>query len=166
MFSAIRKNRVIVHAGSYVCQDYCGDSETPGVWLWLEYTERRCFLCFDRSLGTRAALSNSRFASVLTRWLPIFTTKVGSQTLATGLQPSAGGASAGPRPGSTFSRTAPTGRPSRKSCERKCCRRRDGGWFRIRDLFAVQRCSQAILNSPSTTDVGRRVGLDRAVEEA
>jgi hypothetical protein len=37
---------------------------------------------------------------------------------------------------------------------------------RIRDLFADERCSQAILDFLSTTDVGRRVGLDRAVEEA
>jgi hypothetical protein len=29
--------------------------------------------------------------------------------------------------------------------------------FKIRDLFAVERCSQAVLDFLSTTDVGRRV---------
>jgi len=38
--------------------------------------------------------------------------------------------------------------------------------FRIRGPFGDEQCSQAVLGSLSTTDVGRRVGLDRAVEEA
>jgi len=37
--------------------------------------------------------------------------------------------------------------------------------FKIRDLFADERCSQAILNFLSTTDVGRRVGLERVLED-
>jgi hypothetical protein len=38
--------------------------------------------------------------------------------------------------------------------------------FRIRDLFTDERCSQAILDVLSTTDVGRRVSQDRAIGEA
>ena len=38
--------------------------------------------------------------------------------------------------------------------------------FKFRDLFADERCSQAILDFLSTTDVGRRVDLERVVEDA
>jgi hypothetical protein len=37
--------------------------------------------------------------------------------------------------------------------------------FKIRDLFADERCSQAVLDFLSTTDAGRRVGLERVVED-
>jgi len=39
-------------------------------------------------------------------------------------QPRVGGACTIPKPGTTFSRIAPTGRPSRRSCGRQCGRRR------------------------------------------
>jgi hypothetical protein len=38
--------------------------------------------------------------------------------------------------------------------------------FKFRDLFADEHCSRAIVNFLSTTDVGRRVGPDRAEEDA
>jgi hypothetical protein len=34
---------------------------------------------------------------------------------------------------------------------------REKDWFKLRDLLADARCSQAALDSLSTTDVGRRV---------
>jgi len=78
-------------------------------------------------------------------------------------QPSAGGARTGARPGNTFSRTAPTGRPSKKSNRWKY-RKRIGSGSEISPKMSWR--SQAILYFLSTTDVGRRVGLDMAVEEA
>jgi hypothetical protein len=43
---------------------------------------------------------------------------------------------------------------------------RGKGRFKTRDLFADSRCSQAILEFLSNTDVGRRAGSGRAEEDA
>ena len=54
---------------------------------------------------------------------------------------------------------APSGSPSRRSCGRRCwggAGRKKSRW-KIRDLLADGRCSQAVLDFLSTTDVGRLV---------
>jgi hypothetical protein len=67
---------------------------------------------------------------------------------------SAGGAHIGCRHGSTSSKTVPAGRLNRRRCGPRFARGKD--WFKIRDL-ADDRCSQAVLDFLSTTDVGRLV---------
>ena len=72
-----------------------------------------------------------------------------------------------PGPEAPFQETALTGRPSRKSCGRKCCWRLEGG--RIGSGFGISSQTSAAARQSWTSHLprmwGRGVGLERVEEE-
>jgi len=105
----------------------------------------------------------SRFYQIKTGTAYLGSTSTGRRT---GHPCSAGGAGTGPRPGTTYSGSAPGGGPQQKILWAEV-RKGAGRWksrWRIRDLMADARCSRAVSDFLTSTDVGRRAPVEEDAE--